>query len=176
MRWAWLDRIVEIERGRRAVAIRNVSWGEDVVHDHFEADPKAGRVATPMMPHTLVVEGMAQCAGVLVGHAHDFREKVILAKISKAVFEEGVVARPGTTIRHTAVIDRMDDQGASCSGTVELLDPHTQDVQPFATIDLMFSHIDQNRQGLSFPEHNFVFTEQFMLLLDNSNLPRPAGF
>ena len=29
----------------------------------------------------------------------------------------------------------------------------------------MFSHIDQNLAGLEFPEHNFVFTEQFTELL-----------
>jgi 3-hydroxyacyl-[acyl-carrier-protein] dehydratase len=34
-----------------------------------------------------------------------------------------------------------------------------------ADIDLMFSHIDQNLGGLEFPEHNFVFTEQFTELL-----------
>jgi len=30
---------------------------------------------------------------------------------------------------------------------------------------MMFSHIDQNLAGLRFPEHNFVFTEQFTELL-----------
>ena len=33
-----------------------------------------------------------------------------------------------------------------------------------AEIELMFSHIDQNMAGLEFPEHNFVFTEQFVEL------------
>jgi len=32
-------------------------------------------------------------------------------------------------------------------------------------IEMMFSHIDQNMAGLEFPEHNFVFTEQFTELL-----------
>jgi hypothetical protein len=36
---------------------------------------------------------------------------------------------------------------------------------PVADIELMFSHIDQNMAGLKFPEHNFVFTEQFTELL-----------
>ena len=34
-----------------------------------------------------------------------------------------------------------------------------------ADIELMFSHIDQNIAGVKFPEHNFVFTEQFTELL-----------
>jgi hypothetical protein len=34
----------------------------------------------------------------------------------------------------------------------------------------MFSHIDQNLAGLEFPEHNFVFTEQFTELLKTYRL------
>jgi 3-hydroxyacyl-[acyl-carrier-protein] dehydratase len=34
----------------------------------------------------------------------------------------------------------------------------------------MFSHIDQNLRGLAFPEHNFVFTEQFFSLMRNSGV------
>ena len=34
----------------------------------------------------------------------------------------------------------------------------------------MFSHIDQNMAGLEFPEHNFVFTEQFTELLKTYRL------
>ena len=34
-----------------------------------------------------------------------------------------------------------------------------------AEIEMMFSHIDQNMSGVKFPEHNFVFTEQFTELL-----------
>ncbi len=176
MRWVWLDRIVELEKGRRLVAVRTVSWGEDVLHDHFAMEQVSDGRAVPCMPHTLVIEGMAQAAGVLSGHANDFREKVILAKIGKAVFEPGVLATPGTTLRHTATLERIDASGAATSGVVELIPAGGGAARPFATIDLMFSHVDQNRQGLAFPEHNFVFTEQFMALLDVSGIARPAGF
>ncbi len=148
------------------MAIKNVSLAEDVLHDHFAAT--AQRPASPVMPNTLVIEGMAQTAGILVGHANDFAEKVILAKVGKATFE--AAARPGQTIRYTATIERMDPSGAATSGTVDLIVPATGDVRPMGSIELMFSHIDHNRAGLSFPEHNFVFTSQFMDLL------RQGGF
>jgi len=35
---------------------------------------------------------------------------------------------------------------------------------------MMFSHIDQNMQGLEFPEENFVFTDQFMDLIERSGV------
>jgi hypothetical protein len=39
-----------------------------------------------------------------------------------------------------------------------------------AEIELMFSHIDQNLAGIEFPDHNFVFTEQFTELLKTYRL------
>jgi 3-hydroxyacyl-[acyl-carrier-protein] dehydratase len=121
-----------------------------------------------VLPNPLIVEGMAQTAGILVGHAFDFTEKVILAKIGKAVFTDA--GWPGYTLRYTATVERLDPSGASTTGIVERLDPATGAAVSLATIDLMFSHIDRSRSDLEFPEHNFVFTEQFM------NLLRSSGF
>jgi 3-hydroxyacyl-[acyl-carrier-protein] dehydratase len=146
MRWIWIDRILELKRGEKLVAVKNITAGEDVLHDHFTGDGETA--ARLVMPHTLIIEGMAQTAGILVGHAGDFKEKVILAKISLATFDLAAPPEPGYTLRHT-----------------ERIDPATGEVLPLATINLMFSHIDQNRSGLQFPEHNFVFTSQFMALL-----------
>ncbi|MBI1337497.1 MAG: beta-hydroxyacyl-ACP dehydratase [Phycisphaera sp.] len=164
MRWLWLDRILELERAKRCVAVKNVSIAEEVLHDHFPATDT--HPATPVMPNTLIIEGMAQTAGILVGHANDFREKVILAKINKATFTDA--ARPGVCLRFTAHIERLDTAGASTSGVVEYFEPCTCEPRPLATIDLMFSHIDHNRSGLSFPEHNFVFGPTFKDLLRQS--------
>ncbi len=166
MRWIWIDRILDLEKGQRCVAIKNITAAEEMLHDHFPAN--GDRPAMPVMPNTLIIEGMAQTAGILVGHANDFREKVILAKIGKAKFF--AAARPGFTIKFTAQIDRIDPSGASTNGWVDLIDLALGRVTPLAQIELMFSHIDRNRSGLAFPEHNFVFTDQFM------NLLRDSGF
>ncbi|MFN3168244.1 MAG: beta-hydroxyacyl-ACP dehydratase [Phycisphaeraceae bacterium] len=185
MRWLWLDRILELDKGTRCVAIRNVTAAEDVLHDHFAPGgaagtfnggptgcaPETAHPAYPVMPNSLIIEGFAQTAGILTGHANDFKEKVILAKIGKAAFT-GLAATPGYTLRHTASITHLDDRGASTTGTVELIDPADPSAEPreLATIDMMFSHIDQNMAGLQFPEENFVFTDQFMDLLKRSGV------
>lgn len=185
MRWIWLDKIVELKKAERMVAIKNVTAAEDVLHDHFAAGggrstsgfnggptgagPDAVHPAYPVMPNSLIIEGFAQTAGILVGHANGFKEKVILAKIGKARFT-GVVAGPGTTIRHTASILQLDERGASTQGSVDLIDPLTGDTLQLATIEMMFSHIDQNMKGIAFPEENFVFTDQFMDLLARSGV------
>jgi len=166
MRWIWLDKILTLEKAKHCVAIRNVTSAEDLLHDHFEATEHHGLIG--MMPNSLIIEGMAQTAGVLVGHANDFKHKVILAKINKAEFDPAVHARPGTTLRHTATLERLDDTGGQTRGVVDLIDSATGQARPLGTVDLMFSHIENNRQGLEFPEHNFVFSSLLKELLDYS--------
>jgi 3-hydroxyacyl-[acyl-carrier-protein] dehydratase len=165
MRWMWIDRILALEKGACCVAVKNVSLAEDYLHDHFPGKPT--------VPAPLMIEGMAQTAGILVGHARDFDEKVILAKIGKATFDRDV--HPGHTLLYEATLDRIDDAGAATTGLIKLLDPigpapdaARNEAMIMGRVDLMFSHIDRNRAGLAFPEHNFVFTEPFFNLLRNS--------
>lgn len=161
MRWIWIDKFVEFESGRRAVAVKNVTLAEEHLHDHFPG--------FPIMPECLMIEGMAQTAGILVGEAREFREKVVLAKIGKAVFFDFV--KPGDSLRLEAEISTISPEAAGTSGKI------TRDGQLIAEIDLMFSHIDQNLAGKKFPEENFVFTGTFTSLLRDValNHPRPAG-
>lgn len=172
----WIDRVVELVPRERLVAIKHVSLAEDHLHDHFAAG--GGRPAMPLMPASLIIEGMAQTAGILVGHAESFREKVILAKITIAELERDAV--PGDTLRYTAVIRQLDAQGAATSGTIDLSRPGAggQTWSPVGRIDLMFSHIDRQMGlasgGPDFPEHNFVFGESFKTLLRSSGIGIPA--
>ncbi|MFM9959346.1 MAG: beta-hydroxyacyl-ACP dehydratase [Phycisphaerales bacterium] len=169
----WIDRILEIEPGRRLVAIKNVSLAEEHLHDHFEADVERGLAALPVMPGSLMIEGMAQTAGVLVGHAGGFKEKVVLAKVSRAEIDADATA--GTTIRYTAEVERMDASGASTKGLIELIEPAGRGggsgaAREIGRVDLLFSFLDQNMAGQSFPKHNFVFGEGFKTLLRMSGI------
>ena len=169
MRWMWIDRIIELKPRERLVAIKHISLAEEHLHDHFAADPALGLPAAPTMPACLIIEGMAQSAGILVGHAGGFKEKVILAKVSKVELTED--AAPGDTLRYTATIERMDDMGAQTSGVVELLPPgEPGSARVIGRIDLMFSHLDNNMAGTEFPEENFVFSESFRVLLRLSGI------
>jgi len=53
-----VDRIIEMELGKRIVGIKNVTYNEPFFPGHFP-----GR---PIMPGVLIVEAMAQTAGILV--------------------------------------------------------------------------------------------------------------
>lgn len=168
MRWMWIDRIVELVPNESMVAVKNVSLAEEHLHDHFEATES--EPALPIMPGPLIVEGVAQTAGILVGHAGEFKEKVVLAKVSRANIERD--ATPGTTLRYSAKLDRYDERGASTTTTIELLDhgkPGTG-FEPIGEAELVFSFVDKNLAGTEFPEDNFVFTDQFRTLLVTSGI------
>jgi len=102
MRWIWIDKFLEFESGRSAVALKNVTLAEEHLHDHFPG--------FPIMPECLMIEAMAQTAGILVGEARGFEEKVVLAKIKKAVFYNYV--RPGDTITLHAEIESIAEEAA----------------------------------------------------------------
>jgi 3-hydroxyacyl-[acyl-carrier-protein] dehydratase len=154
MRWIWIDKFTEFTSRTSATAMKNVSLAEEHLHDLYPA--------FPVVPQSLIIEGMAQTAGILVGEARNFAEKVILAKIGRATFHR--LVRPGETIHFNAKIEQLDQHGASISGTVNC------GTDVVAEIEMMFSHVDQNMAGLEFPEHNFVFTEQFTELLKTYRL------
>ncbi len=141
MRWIWIDKFIEFDSGKRAVALKNVTLADEHLHDHFPG--------FPVMPECLMIEAMAQTGGILVGEMAKFQEKVILAKIKKAVFFDYV--RPGDTLLLKVNIDSFASEAASTSGTI------TRSDKLIAEIDLMFSHIDQNLAGKEFPAENFVF-------------------
>ncbi len=149
MRWIWIDKFVEFESGKRAVAIKNLTLAEEHLHDHFPG--------YPVMPACLMIEGMAQTAGILVGEARNFAEKVVLAKVRRAEFTG--IARPGQQLRYEATAESITAEAAQTTGVI------TCDGEPLGRVDLMFSHIDQNLSGLNFPKENFVFTEEFKNLL-----------
>src|SRR6266850_8217653 len=85
-----VDRIVELE-AERIVGIKNVTANEPHFMGHFPD--------YPVMPGVLIVEAMAQCAGVLVLKSIEDRANklVLLVAIENARFRKPVV--PGDTLR-----------------------------------------------------------------------------
>src|SRR5277367_2354741 len=85
-----VDRIEELE-AERIVGIKNVTINEPFFNGHFPD--------FPVMPGVLIVEAMAQVAGVLVlSQIPDRKSKlVLLASVEEAKFRKPVV--PGDTLR-----------------------------------------------------------------------------
>src|SRR5262245_57218759 len=149
MRWLWIDRFVDFRSGVSARAVKNLSLAEDYFAEHFPG--------YPVMPAALILEGLAQTGGVLVGQARDFREKVILAKIPQAQFHREVLA--GEQLTYETEILVLRDEGASVSGRVFVGE------ELVAQAEIFFAHLDQSRSQQLFGDHNFVFTGELKKLL-----------
>ncbi|HNQ23631.1 MAG TPA: 3-hydroxyacyl-ACP dehydratase FabZ family protein [Phycisphaerae bacterium] len=148
MRWFWIDTFVAFESGKRASAVKNVTLAEEYLHDHFPG--------FPVLPPPLMIEGMAQTAGILVGEARGFRDNVILAKVKSAQFDD--YAGPGDQVRYDAVLETLDERAAVTRGTVY------KNGQPIGRVELIFSNLPPADNALGLPAKNFVFTEPLMTL------------
>jgi 3-hydroxyacyl-[acyl-carrier-protein] dehydratase len=86
-----IDRVLEIERKKKIVAIKNVTINEPFFAGHFPA--------FPIMPGVLIVEAMAQAGGaMLLTEVEDRNDKLIVfTGIEKARFRRPVV--PGDQLR-----------------------------------------------------------------------------
>ena len=85
-----IDRIEELEPGKRAVGKKCVSYNEPFFNGHFPQEP--------VMPGVLQVEAMAQCGGLLVLNSVDEPERysTYFMKIDGVKFRQKVV--PGDTL------------------------------------------------------------------------------
>ncbi|MEZ5333492.1 MAG: 3-hydroxyacyl-ACP dehydratase FabZ [Thermoanaerobaculia bacterium] len=103
-----VDRVVEMQAGRRIVAVKGVTVNEPFFQGHFP-----GR---PVMPGVLVVEGMAQAAGVLLLHDRAERhDKLLLfTGIEKARFRRPVL--PGDRLRYEIEVLRLRERYSRLEG------------------------------------------------------------
>lgn len=158
MRWIWIDRFLEFQSGKSARAVKNLTMAEDHFADHFPG--------YPIMPASLILEGLAQTGGILVGEVNDFREKVVLAKITSAKFYREVLA--GSQLFYDVELLQIRQEGATVTGRVTINDPFSEsseEARLVAEAEIFFAHLDQNRSAQVFGEDNFVFTGELKHLL-----------
>ncbi|QDU63951.1 3-hydroxyacyl-[acyl-carrier-protein] dehydratase FabZ [Planctomycetes bacterium Pan216] len=148
MRWIWIDHFDEFHSGQSARAVKVVSVAEDHLHEQFPG--------YPVMPHSLIIEGLAQTGGILVGEANDFSEKVVLAKIPKVTFHDHAIA--GDVLHYEVELVELRGEGGIVDAKV------FKNGELMVESEIVFAHLDKSRgidDGLS--AKNFVFTKDHLM-------------
>jgi len=90
-----VDKVIELEAGKRVAAIKNVTINEPFFQGHFPG--------YPIMPGVLIVEALAQTAGIAVAMQEEFKGKLgVFAGIENIKFKKQVV--PGDILKLEAEI------------------------------------------------------------------------
>lgn len=148
MRWTWLDRFTAFESGRSATAVKCLSLAEDHFADHFPG--------FPVMPAPLILEGLAQTGGILVGEVNRFEKNVVLAKMSAKFHRE---AMAGEQLTYTARMIDIGDTGARVSGEAR------SGTDLVAEAEIMFAHVTADQLPPGLPDTKFVFSGELTHLL-----------
>jgi beta-hydroxyacyl-ACP dehydratase FabZ len=121
-----VDRILEIEAGRRVVGIKNVTFNEPFFQGHFPGHP--------VMPGVLIVEAMAQVGAVLLlrGIPDRDRKLVYFAGIDGAKFRRPVT--PGDQVRFTVEVVKLRSRSARLRGTAHVDGVLVAEAELFSTM------------------------------------------
>jgi len=130
VRFVLLDRITSFTPGRAARAVKNVALSEDFFEDHF---PLA-----PVMPGVLILEGMAQLAGLTleagVRESSGRNVKPLLSIVEMAKFRTRVT--PGDCLEYRIEVESVNEAGARVSASARVSG------NPVADCRLIFSFHD----------------------------------
>ncbi len=106
-----VDRVLELEPGKRGVGIKNVTANEPFFRGHFPEEP--------VMPGVLIIEAMAQAGGVVILSVPGNAGKMAyLLSIDYAKFRRKVV--PGDTLRMEIEVLRVRASTGQCRGVAKV--------------------------------------------------------
>jgi 3-hydroxyacyl-[acyl-carrier-protein] dehydratase len=130
MRFLLVDRIIELERGRYARGIKNVTMSEDFLAEHFPE--------RPIMPGILIAESLVQLADWVVRESTDFEQAGLAVTFERLKFRQFV--QPGDQLQLEVDFighgsDRRQVKGkAVCEGQLVAAADFTLSVQPLEAL------------------------------------------
>jgi len=108
-----VDRVVELEKSKRAVGVKNVSANENFFEGHFPGNP--------IMPGVLIIEALAQTAGILANLSAEKKYKgVYFMSIETAKFRKPVF--PGDQLRLEVELIKQRNTVLRFSGSAKVDD------------------------------------------------------
>ncbi len=100
MRFNLVDRIVEVEPGRRIRALKNLTLGEEYLADHFPT--------FPVMPGVLMLQTLVEAGAWLLRVSEDFRHSVIVLREARNV-KYGTFMDPGRQMQINVELTEQAD-------------------------------------------------------------------
>lgn len=107
MRFILIDKIVELDSGRRIKAVKSVSLAEEYLADHFPT--------FPVLPGVLLLEGLIESASWLVREAESFAHSMVLLEQARNVKYKSFLA-PGAQIEYTVNARTIEENVSSFVG------------------------------------------------------------
>jgi 3-hydroxyacyl-[acyl-carrier-protein] dehydratase len=111
MRFNLVDRILEVEAGKRIRIVKNLTLGEEYLADHFPT--------FPVMPGVLMLQTLVEAGAWLLRITEDFRHSVIVLREAKNV-KYGNFMEPGKNLLVTAEMVESTDTQAVLKGKGEV--------------------------------------------------------
>jgi 3-hydroxyacyl-[acyl-carrier-protein] dehydratase len=156
MRYVLLDRILELEPDRRIVAVKNVTIGDGLVREHG--------AGLRVLPSSMLLEAMAQAAGLLAAVTVDFAAQPVLAKV--APFACAAWARPGDAVILEARLEDVRDEGCRAAVTASIDGRPVAEASIFLALVRLGAELEARRVRLQREHLADLFPEWFG--------PRPA--
>ncbi len=110
MRFLFVDRILELEKGKSAVGIKNVSFSDEYLVNIVPG--------FPVLPRSFTIEAISQLISWLVIYTKDFAVKPVAVMTDSTKFSGDI--RPGDQMLIKAEIKTLHDEDALCAGSVEV--------------------------------------------------------
>jgi 3-hydroxyacyl-[acyl-carrier-protein] dehydratase len=110
MRFQLVDRILEVDPGRRIRMVKNLTLAEEYLADHFPT--------FPVMPGVLMLQTLVEAGAWLLRITDNFRHSVIVLRDARNV-KYGTFMQPGKTMVVTVELAETQEGSATLKGKGE---------------------------------------------------------